>query len=128
LVYKLLAEPLAIPSAPFKTFVQIDNNGIPSLFANTNTTNSFPDAYPGGTGMRALLRLAAQKNLDISLAKSFKLPWEGHRIQFRAEAYNALNNVNFIQPSLALHTPTTLGEFQGATQPREMQCALRYEL
>jgi len=71
--------------------------------------------------MRALFRLAAQKNLDISLAKSFKLPREGHRIQFRAEAYNAFNNVNFIQPRLALHTPTTFGEFQSTTPPREMQ-------
>jgi len=118
---------LAIQSAPFKSSVQIDNNGIPSLFANTNATNSFADAYPGTSGARALLRLAAQKNFDISISKSFKLPWEGHRIQFRAEAYNAFNNVNFIQPSLALHNPTTFGEFQNTTPPREMQFALRYE-
>jgi hypothetical protein len=118
---------LAIQSAPFKSSVQIDNNGIPSLFANTNATSSFADAYPGGTGARALLRLASQKNFDIGIAKSFKLPWEGHRIQFRAEAYNAFNNVNFIQPSLALHNPTTFGEFQNTTPPREMQFALRYE-
>ena len=57
---------------------------------------------PETSGTRALVRLAGMKNFDIGVAKSFPLPWEGHRIQFRAEAYNAFNNVNFIQPSLAL--------------------------
>ena len=49
------------------------------------------------------------------------------RIQFRAEAYNAFNNVNFIQPSLALQNPSTFGEYQNTMPPREMQFALRYE-
>jgi len=48
-------------------------------------------------------------------------------LQFRAEAFNAFNNVNFIQPSLALYLPTTFGEFTNTTPPRVMQFALRYE-
>jgi hypothetical protein len=71
--------------------------------------------------------LAGLVNFDIGIAKSFPLPWEGHRIQFRAEAYNAFNNVNFIQPSLALYNPGTFGEYQNTMPPREMQFALRYE-
>jgi hypothetical protein len=67
------------------------------------------------------------KNFDIGVAKSFALPWEGHSIQFRAEAYNAFNNVNFIQPSLSLQNPTQFGEYQNTMPPREMQFALRYE-
>ena len=78
-------------------------------------------------GTRALVRLAGMNNFDIGVAKSFPLPWEGHRIQFRAEAYNAFNNVNFIQPSLALYNPSTFGEYQSTMPPREMQFALRYE-
>lgn len=118
---------LAIPTAPFKTGTQYDTNGNPSLFANTNMTNDFADQYPGATGARALVRLAGIVNFDIGIAKSFPLPWEGHRIQFRAEAYNAFNNVNFIQPSLQLGNPTTFGEYQNTMPPREMQFALRYE-
>jgi Carboxypeptidase regulatory-like domain len=118
---------LAIATAPFKTGTQLDNNGIPSMFASTNLVNDFADQYPGNVGTRALVRLAGMVNFDIGVAKSFPLPWEGHRIQFRAEAYNAFNNVNFIQPSLALSNPSTFGEYQATQPPREMQFALRYE-
>ena len=118
---------LAIATGPFKAQTQIDSNGIPSLFSTTNAANDFADAYPGNTGTRALVRLAGMVNFDIGVAKSFPLPWEGHRVQFRAEAYNAFNNVNFIQPSLALYNPSTFGEYQSTMPPREMQFALRYE-
>ena len=118
---------LAIPTGAFKTQNALDTNGNPSLFANTNAVNDFADAYPGNVGTRALIRLAGMVNFDIGVAKSFPLPWEGHRIQFRAEAYNAFNNVNFIQPSLALNNPATFGEYQNTMPPREMQFALRYE-
>jgi hypothetical protein len=118
---------LAIPTAAFKTQTGYDTNGNPSLFGNTNLVNNFADAYPGNVGTRALVRLAGMVNFDLGVAKSFPLPWEGHRIQFRAEAYNAFNNVNFIQPSLSLQNPATFGEYQNTMPPREMQFALRYE-
>jgi hypothetical protein len=35
--------------------------------------------------------------------------------------------VNFYNPSLALSTPLTFGEFQNVSDPRTMQFALRYE-
>ncbi len=95
---------------------------------NINAANSFADAYPGSAaGTRALVRLAGMKNFDFAVAKSFPLPWEGHSIQFRAEAYNAFNNVNFIQPSLSLQNTSQFGEYQSTMPPREMQFALRYE-
>ncbi|HXI38639.1 MAG TPA: carboxypeptidase regulatory-like domain-containing protein [Bryobacteraceae bacterium] len=118
---------LGIMTGPVTQKLGIDSNGNPSLFANTNIVNSFADQYPGQTGMRAALRLAPITNFDIAVGKSFKLPWEGHRIQFRAEAFNAFNNVNFIKPSLALHSPSTFGEFTDTMPPRVMQFALRYE-
>ena len=60
-------------------------------------------------------------------SKNIHAPKEGQRIRFRAEAFNAFNNVNFTNPSLALTAPLTFGEFQQTTPPREMQFALRYE-
>ena len=118
---------LAIPIAPFSEKQGFDQLGNPSMFTNTGAYNDFADQYPGQTGMRAPVRLAPMINFDIALAKSFKLPWEGHRIQFRAEAYNAFNNVVFTNPSIALYNPSTFGEYQSTTPPREVQFALRYE-
>ena len=46
--------------------------------------------------------------------KNFRLPWEGHRLQFRAEAFNAFNHVNFYNPVLDINNTATFGEFQSA--------------
>ncbi len=118
---------LAVVTQPIHTGVQIDQNGIPSIFGNTSASSSFADEFPGHSGTRAVLRLAPFFNTDLTLAKSIKLPWEGQRVQFRAEAFNAFNNVNFTNPSLSLISPLTFGEFQGVTPARTMQFALRYE-
>jgi hypothetical protein len=119
---------LAIATGPYKVTNGYDSNGNPSLFSSVNAANSFADDWPGSAaGTRAIVRLAGMVNFDIGVAKSFPLPWEGHRIQFRAEAYNAFNNVNFIQPSLYLSDPSIFGEYQSTMPPREMQFALRYE-
>jgi len=118
---------LAIMTSPVKGGVTFNENGNPSIFANTNAADSFADELPGHSGMRAPLRLAPYFNADFTLQKTFKLPKEGHTIRFRAEAFNAFNTVNFTNPSLALTAPLTFGEFQQTTPPREMQFALRYE-
>jgi hypothetical protein len=65
-------------------------------------------------------------NTDMTLAKSIRLR-EGMGLQFRAEAFNVFNNVNFTNPSLSLQAPLTFGEFQGVMDPRVMQFALRLE-
>jgi hypothetical protein len=118
---------LAIITGPVKTGRHIDQSGNPSIFANTSATNSFADELPGHTGMRAAVRLASFFNTDMAVTKGFKLPRESQRIQFRAEAFNVFNNVNFTNPSLALTAPSTFGEYQGVMDPRVMQFALRYE-
>ena len=118
---------LAIVTQPVKTAVQIDQNGNPSIFGNTGAAGSFEDELPGHTGTRAALRLAPMFNTDLTLAKSFRLPREGERIQFRAEVFNLFNHANFTNPSLSLTSPLTFGEFQGVMDPRVMQFALRFE-
>lgn len=85
---------LAIKKTPFKTGLYTDQNGNPSLFANTSLSNSFEDELPGHTGTRALVRLASFINTDMALTKVFQLPKESQRVQFRAEAFNVFNNVN----------------------------------
>ncbi len=119
---------LAIVNTPTSSgSVHIDQNGNPSIFANTAVSNNFQDQQPEGAGTRAAVRLAPIFNVDMALTKAFRLPWEGHRLQFRAEAFNAFNHANFTNPSLSLQSPLTFGEFQGTMDPRSMQFALRYE-
>ncbi len=84
------------PGATMPATASFDQNGIPSLFANTNAVNSFVGEYPGTSGPRGILRGPAFYNTDLSVSKYFKLPWEGHRLGIRAEAFNAFNNVNFL--------------------------------
>jgi len=119
---------LAVMNAPTPSGgMHIDNNGIPSIFANTSASNNFQDQPPEGAGTRAAVRLAPIFNIDMAVTKIFRLPWEGQRLQFRAEAFNAFNHPNFTNPSLSLMSPQTFGEFQGTMDPRSMQFALRYE-
>ncbi len=107
--------------------VHIDENGIPSVFSNTSISANFQDQAPEGAGTRAAVRLDPIFNVDLALTKAFQLPWEGKRLQFRAEAFNAFNHPNFTNPSLSLQSPQTFGEFQGTMEPRSMQFALRFE-
>lgn len=104
-----------------------DQTGAPSIFRNTTAVDSFVAQYPGRTGTRAIARLAPMTNFDLGLFKRFFLPFEGHTLQFRAEAFNAFNNVNFFDPSLRVDTPSTFGQFRRAMPARVMQFALRYE-
>jgi hypothetical protein len=83
--------------------------------------------YAGSVGSGAAVRLAGLLNFDLAVAKSFKMPWEGHRIQLRGEAFNAFNNVNFYNPLLDATSTTTFGEYQFAQPARVMQFGLRYE-
>jgi hypothetical protein len=120
---------IAIAKPGYKpvTAMGIDNNGIPSLFANTSAANNYEASYPGVTGTRSIIRLPGYTNFDVSLSKSFALPWEGHRLQFRAEAFNAFNNVNFYAPQLSVSSPAVFGEFQRALPMRVLQLSLRYQ-
>ena len=91
-------------------------------------------AGPSGAGKSRLaerlglpvLRLDDFYNTDLSLTKYFNLP-RGQRIQFRAEAFNAFNNVNFTNVSLDANSPNSFGQFTAASPARVMQFALRYE-
>jgi hypothetical protein len=104
-----------------------DQRGNPSVFAATTAASNWLPMYAGDVGTRAAIRLAGLLNFDISAAKSFKLPWEGQRLQLRGEAFNAFNNVNFYDPILDATSLSTFGEYQYAQPGRVMQFGLRYE-
>lgn len=103
-----------------------DAQGNPSIFQTTGASSSYQDSYPGQTGFRGIVRLPWQRNVDLAVQKDFAMPWERHSLQFRAEAFNAFNFVNFTTISLSLSNPGTFGEFSAAQDARVLQLALRY--
>ena len=107
--------------------LSFDEKGIPSIFAATSAVNSFEGQDPGTVGTRGIVRVPGSVNFDVSVSKSFRMPWEGHRVSVRGEAFNAFNHVNFTTPNVSLATPSTFGELTAAAPARVMQFALRYE-
>jgi hypothetical protein len=115
-------------------------NPNPNLFQDALAAyRTFRNARPGETGDRNVLRNPGYIALDMGLGKSFNMPWEGHKLQFRWEVFNvtntqrlqlaAITRANFgldIDPHLG--TPAdvwgNLDSIQGS--PRVMQFGLRY--
>lgn len=124
-----------------------DANGEPNLFSDpTAALQSFRDARPGEGGDRNVLRGPGYFTLDAGLSKTFKLPFEGHQIQFRWEVFNVTNTQFFDGTTIAdlslpqdpfIFRPNAspdFGRFTSTQTPlnetkagRVMQFALRYE-
>ncbi|MGB6402097.1 MAG: hypothetical protein WBF26_04575, partial [Candidatus Sulfotelmatobacter sp.] len=70
-------------------------------------------------------------DLDLALLKDFKLPWEGQKIQFRTDAINVFNHVNFSNPgpsnTALIIEPSSFGNITSDVNgPRILQLGLRY--
>lgn len=113
--------------------------GTPNLFGDPVAGyRSFRNARAGETGDRNVLRIPSYVSLDMSLNKSFTMPWsERHKLQFRWEVFNLTNTQRMgtvadlaldIDPQLSDSVPTAgFGNFTGIQgSPRVMQFGLRY--
>jgi len=97
---------------------------------------SFRNARPGEVGDRNIFRFPAFTRLDLGLAKTFKMPWEGHSLEFRWDVFNATNTQpltgieNFAldqDPFQAGQPGPGWGDFNAIQgDPRRMQFAFRY--
>ena len=88
--------------------------------------------WAAGNLGRNTFRGPGLKLVDLSLGRSFNIPWfygkEGARFQFRAELYNLFNRVNLDPRSVA--SSLTDGNFSKATgvfYPRTVQLGARIE-
>ena len=100
--------------------------------ANSNTTFSgqvFFSVAPGQTGnvTRTLINGPRQFNVNMALLKNIRFT-ESIRVQLRAEAFNAFNNVNFFTTQFATITSSTFGQISSTSNgPRQVQFAARFE-
>jgi hypothetical protein len=116
-------------------------NGTVNIFgdpaAAAAAQQDFTLPLPGQVGSRNVLRGNGYAGLDMSLVKSWKMPYnEAHRIQFRWEVFNVPNLTRFNAQSIGSSSlltsltqqPNSFGAYTSLlTQPRVMQFALRYE-
>ena len=128
-----------LQSSPTKT-------GTPNLFSDPLAAyRSFRNARPSEGGDRNILRAPSYISLDGGLYKTFKLPWEGHTLQFRWEVFNITNTQRFdgntiadlslgVDPFLGGSPNSDFGRFTSTQAPlnetkagRVMQFALRYQ-
>lgn len=120
--------------------------GTPNIFSDPLTAyRSFRPARPGEVGDRNVLRAPGYISLDAGLYKTFKMPWDGHSIQFRWEVFNVTNTQRFdgltisdlslgSDPFLGGNPNSDFGRFTSTQTPlnetkagRVMQFALRYQ-
>ncbi len=88
--------------------------------------NAFSPTLPlkFGTSGRDIISAPAWWNFDISAFKNFRFT-ESAYLQFRAEAFNAFNNVQFNPPDMSVVSPN-FARLTSAQRPRVMQMALRF--
>ena len=107
--------------------IVINNAGNPGLFEDPRAAAAnWQPMKPGEIGPRAAMRMPARYNTDLALTKRVRFR-AGHNLQFRAEAFNAFNNVIWTNVSLDANNPARFGEFTATAEPRVMQFAVRYE-
>jgi len=133
------------PLTPIHSCPNKPSNGTPKLFGGCDLTQiyqNFRNAYPGEIGPRNYLRMPGYVDLDLGLAKTWKMPWkEGHQLQLRWDVFNVTNTQHFgaidgsrtgigvgLDPKLnQLNPPADWSNFiQIQGQPRIMQIGARY--
>ncbi len=109
--------------------VQRRDGGIWWLNDAQRNAFSFPGLGELGTSGRNSFRGPQFYNFDLSIVKRFGMPWgERHAVTFRAEMYNALNNVRWGLPNTSIVNLPTFGRIDSTVGgARIMQMALRYD-
>jgi hypothetical protein len=100
---------------------------LPTILARPESTRCPSDA---ATDLAAVSRFS---NFDLGVAKHFPIR-ENLQLEFRADAYNVFNHVNFNFPGVVgnvgtadITDPTQFGVITTAAPSRQMQFALRLD-
>lgn len=100
----------------------------------TACTAALINLYADRTSPRNLFRTPGIWNVDLAVLKDFRMPWESHKLQFRAEFFNVFNHSNlyavagtnvFSGPGSEVSAKRGLPN-GGSPERRNIQIALRY--
>jgi hypothetical protein len=99
-------------------------NGDPYFNVNAFTINGL--GTPGNAGRRSFIG-PGEINFDLALLKTFTIR-ESKTLQFRLEAFNALNHANFFGPTAVNGDVSSalFGHVVSAAPPREVQAAVKF--
>jgi hypothetical protein len=86
---------------------------------------ALPPQFVQGNAGRNYLDAPGYKNFDIGLIKNIRIG-ENKLVQFRAEFFNAFNNVNFDPPDMVFGVQT-FGRISSAGLSREIQFGLKVQ-
>jgi hypothetical protein len=124
----------ATPIGPAVTRTTRNSDGTVNLFSDSQGATgigAFRHDFPGESGIRNTVRGDGYAGLDLSLSKTWKMPYaEGHAVQFRWEVFNVPNLTRFNVQSVTtgIDSGPSFGNYTGLlTNPRVMQFALRYD-
>ncbi len=94
-----------------------------AAFRSVDFTDTIDDISP-----RNGFYTPGTRNVDLALAKSFRMPWQGQSFSVRIEAFNAFNTVKFGFPVNDINNPNFGRLLSAATSysPRVVQLVLRY--
>jgi len=94
--------------------------------STTTVTLPTDPSQPIGNAGRNAARTPAFSQLDIGLHKVFGLGWESTKVDFRGEAFNVLNQVNFQAPD-STRTDGGFGTISSGSNypPRQLQLAIK---
>ncbi|HWS90375.1 MAG TPA: carboxypeptidase regulatory-like domain-containing protein [Pyrinomonadaceae bacterium] len=69
------------------------------------------------------------QNVDLGIYRTFRMPWESHRLHFRADLFNAFNHVQYSFPvgDLAAATFGRIIQTANTYSPRVVQLSFRYQ-
>ncbi|HET9409402.1 MAG TPA: carboxypeptidase-like regulatory domain-containing protein [Candidatus Sulfotelmatobacter sp.] len=117
-------------TAALKTNVHTDAKGKVQIFADpTAAINSFRGPLGLEAGSRNILRGPHYQNFDFGLGKHFPIK-ERLQMEFRADAFNALNHANFGLPQAGatdITNSNVFGVITNTADPRTLQLALRLD-
>src|SRR5581483_3275631 len=85
---------------------------------------AIPANYTYGNAGRNILYGPPSRNLDFTIAKSFRIT-ESKRLDFRTEMFNLTNTPNFGLPAANVNLPNA-GTITTAAAPRQIQFALKF--
>ena len=105
----------------------LEHSNNAEMVAKYFNTAAFVANEPGqyGNASRNLFSGPGYSATNLSLTKAFGLPSRLGKLQFRAEAFNVFNQVNFGAPEARLINPN-FGRILTAGEPRIVQLALRW--